>query len=102
MKVDIGKLLVHYYIIKYSVFCALPQSVQCQATNSKLHLCTYINLSPNTSDQDTNKKRMQCYAFTVLLKWQEVEGIAGHGSKEANFVLRSSLQSTMLPSYLAI
>jgi hypothetical protein len=30
---------------------------------------------------------MQCFAFTVLLQWQEVERIAGHGSKEADFVL---------------
>jgi hypothetical protein len=26
--------------------CTLPHSVQCQATNSELHLCTYIILSP--------------------------------------------------------
>jgi hypothetical protein len=30
---------------------------------------------------------MQHYVFTVLLQWQEVERIAGHGSKEADFVL---------------
>ena len=45
-KVTCSLLLQQQISLYHYRCCTLPHSIQCQATNSKLHLCTYIFLSP--------------------------------------------------------
>jgi hypothetical protein len=46
----------------------------------QIHNC----LSPNTSDQVTNIKHMQCDAFIAFLLWQEAGGILEPARQQRN------------------